>query len=627
MPDWFYCTVSRPLLFLLPAKTARDVTLSAMGSLSRLPLGEQLISFLGHMDPDPRLKQVRDGISFSSPVGLSAWLDDEGQAIGAFKRFGAGFIEIGPIGVLPSNGCRVERDAIRRAIGKSAETVLNATTARQRVNLAGHAPVIAWLAYDSEISQTALALAARVSAFSVAFPANQTEMGQLGDVLQIVQKLMRPVYLRVSMDTNLDDAANAVKEMGLAGAFVDGRSWGKNDLRFTGEYAHEQICLQIKVLRTAFGKDKTIIASGGIHSPAQANACLQAGATLLALDSGLVYAGPGLIKRINESLLADMPEPLDHDVADERTPSFLRRSWFWMFLMGLGLSIGGILAFGIALTSVILPYDEAYIGLTRLQLEGINPHVIGFLTHDRVTLAGTMLSCGLLYMMLAWNAVRLGSHPAWVAITLSALSGFAGFFLFLGFGYLDPLHAFAATILFQFLALGLFAKLGIAKHVPALDFCNDTARILGLWGQFLFILQGAALILAGLVISGIGATFVFVPQDLAFLQNTPAGLAHAINPKIISLIAHDRATMGAMLVANGWLYLLVPLWMFRTGARWQWVSLALAGFIGYGAAIAIHVDVSYLDIFHLAPAFAGLALHCVALALSLPFLHQKSKDA
>jgi hypothetical protein len=39
MPDWFYRTVSRPLLFRLPAKAARDFALGFMGTLARLPGG------------------------------------------------------------------------------------------------------------------------------------------------------------------------------------------------------------------------------------------------------------------------------------------------------------------------------------------------------------------------------------------------------------------------------------------------------------------------------------------------------------------------------------------------------------------------------------------------------------
>jgi hypothetical protein len=49
MPDWFYRTVSQPVLFRLPARWARDLTLGFMGRLARLPLGPAIIDFLGHM--------------------------------------------------------------------------------------------------------------------------------------------------------------------------------------------------------------------------------------------------------------------------------------------------------------------------------------------------------------------------------------------------------------------------------------------------------------------------------------------------------------------------------------------------------------------------------------------------
>ena len=56
MPDWFYRTVSQPILFRLTAPRARDLALGFMGRLSRLPFGPLLIDFLGHMRADPRLR-------------------------------------------------------------------------------------------------------------------------------------------------------------------------------------------------------------------------------------------------------------------------------------------------------------------------------------------------------------------------------------------------------------------------------------------------------------------------------------------------------------------------------------------------------------------------------------------
>ena len=102
MPDWFYRTVSQPLLFRLPAPRARDVALGFMGRLSRLPLGPFLIDFLGHMRADPRLRKTFFDIEFPTAVGLGPWLDTRIVATEALSRFGVGFIEIGPVAVRKS---------------------------------------------------------------------------------------------------------------------------------------------------------------------------------------------------------------------------------------------------------------------------------------------------------------------------------------------------------------------------------------------------------------------------------------------------------------------------------------------------------------------------------------------
>ena len=92
MPDWFYRTVSQPLLFSLPAPRARDLALGFMGRLSRLPFGPLLIDFLGHMRADPRLRKSFFDIEFPTAVGLGPGLDTRAVATEALSRFGVGFI-------------------------------------------------------------------------------------------------------------------------------------------------------------------------------------------------------------------------------------------------------------------------------------------------------------------------------------------------------------------------------------------------------------------------------------------------------------------------------------------------------------------------------------------------------
>ena len=53
MPDWSYHTIFKPLLFRLNGPEARDLTLHAIGGLSRIPGGTFVIRTMGHMEMSP----------------------------------------------------------------------------------------------------------------------------------------------------------------------------------------------------------------------------------------------------------------------------------------------------------------------------------------------------------------------------------------------------------------------------------------------------------------------------------------------------------------------------------------------------------------------------------------------
>jgi hypothetical protein len=352
-----------------------------------------------------------------------------------------------------------------------------------------------------------------------------------------------------------------------------------------------------------------------------------AGADLIQVDSGLVFTGPGLPKRINDALLFESTEHTGTVTStqlasqavseiEERSPEM---TWFWTALMGLGMLFGSILTLLIAVTQTVLPYDEAFLGMSREQMNSLNPRLLPFMTHDRVTLAGTMITIGVLYSCLSLFGVRRGMHWAQQTIFVSAFTGFGSFFLFLGFGYLDPFHAFVTACLLQFLLLGLHSKLGNYQAEAPPRLRSDWAWCLSLWGQLLLILHSVALLGAGIMISFIGITHVFVPEDLEFMQTTAEAL-RAANPRLVPLIAHDRATLGGMLLSSGWAFLLPALWGYRNGRPWLWWAFLISGLCAYAAAIGVHLFVTYTAIEHLLPAFAGLFLFLLALGLSYPYL-------
>src|SRR5262249_28466013 len=152
------------------------------------------------------------------------------------------------------------------------------------------------------------------------------------------------------------------------------------------------------------------------HEPEHALQLFAAGANLVQIDSGLVYGGPGLPKRVNEAVLfaagTDEPKPKPAPVPG--------KTWFWTLLMGVSMLLGGLLTLFIAATRVVLLYDESFVGLTREQLLEANPLLLSFMAHDRVSLAGTMLGVGAIYTLLSAYGIRGGLHWARQTVIYSA---------------------------------------------------------------------------------------------------------------------------------------------------------------------------------------------------------------
>ncbi|HWH08325.1 MAG TPA: hypothetical protein VNX21_03935, partial [Candidatus Thermoplasmatota archaeon] len=354
-----------------------------------------------------------------------------------------------------------------------------------------------------------------------------------------------------------------------------------------------------------------VLAAARVAEPADALALRDAGATLVALDrAGLAAAGPGLPKRVHEAVQHRAQPP------PRRGP---QGAWVATFLLGVGMMVAGAVAWGVAATRVILPYDEAFVGMTRDELAAVNERLLPFLAHDRITLAGTMVSIGVLYAMLAWHAQRDGAHWAHRTVAVSAAVGFASFFLYLAYGYFDPLHAFIALLLLPFFLAGLRGPAGEPPRVPVPDLRNDRAWRRALRGQLAFVTLGVGLVLAGLYVSVVGSTRVFVAEDLAFLQ-TSAEAVRAANPRLPALIAHDRAGLGGALVSDGLAVLLLALWGVRRGAAWVWWALLLAGAAGFAGALGVHAAVGYTDARHLAPALLALAVWGAGLAWTRAYL-------
>jgi dihydroorotate dehydrogenase len=589
-----------------------------------------LIELLGHMDPSPRLRRDAMGIALPGPVGLGAGLDVRATATRAFVRFGFGYIELGPVADTQRGGAVVLDNAEQAIRYAHPMGTINAESLRDSLAGRPHSvALIARLSYTPRVT-IEVAFEQRRRAISVlapfvdAFSLDTCEdvspgVWSVAEWSDRVKSLVadahgRPIVVVVTPDTPdlraKEIAVAAVRSGALGIAVAGGVSRGEG--RLVGAPTRSRSLELVRQLRARLPPETAIIASGGIMEPADALEAFDAGATLVQLHSGLVYAGPGLAKRINEAVLARQTP------SARPAPFSPRYAWMAFALLGLGLMTGGALAWLVAATSTLLEYEEQFVGLGRVAITQIDPRLPAFLAHDRVSLAGSMISVGVLYVALAVFGVRVGARWARSAIVSSAAVGFASFALFLGYRYFDPLHAIVTLLLFPFFVLGL-RRLMTDEVTTYANTHNDSRWRTGLWGQLAFVVLGAGLIGGGATICLLGASVVFVPSDLDFLGTTAAALDKA-NARLLPLIAHDRAGLGGLLVSEGIALLLTSLWGYREGARWLWWTYLIAGAIGFAAALGVHVTTGYIDVPHLLPAGFALALYAMGLIASFGYL-------
>jgi len=291
-----------------------------------------------------------------------------------------------------------------------------------------------------------------------------------------------------------------------------------------------------------------------------------------------------------------------------------------LFVLGLGLVVSGLFALFLAATGQFLPHDERFLGMTAQRLCALHGcRVVHFMIHDRLAFGGALAAVGLLYLWLVAFPLRQGRAWAWWLLLVSGSVGFASFLAYLGYGYLDTWHGLATLGLLPCFVLGLVRSRSLLAG-PDASIRSLLRPAVGVpWtsahgdGRACLLAAAAGMVGGGLTILAIGTTCVFVPQDLAYLGVGVEEL-HALNPRLVPLIAHDRAGFGGAVCCGG-LVLFFTVWCSEP-SRSLWQVLALAGALGFGTAIGAHPAVGYIDAVHLAPAVSGAAIYLVGLTLT-----------
>lgn len=342
--------LARPLLFALDAERSHDLALARLAQAQACGLTRLLRPSL------PPAPVHAMGLVFPNPVGLAAGLDKQAQCVDAFGDMGFGFIETGTVTPLPQPGNPkprlfrlVERDALINRFGFNSVGLdafmqnLDRHVRFQRdggvigINLGKNAATPLERALDDYVTGLRRVYPWLVTrrgyvTINVSSP-NTRDLRDLQFGAQL-QALLRglaearrqladrhgariPVAVKIAPD--IDDAdlrrvADALVEHGFDAVIATNTTVARDGVEgvrhatetggLSGRPLFARSTAIVRRLAAHLQRALPIIGVGGILSGADAAAKIEAGATLVQLYTGLVYAGPSLVAECRRAIRA-----------------------------------------------------------------------------------------------------------------------------------------------------------------------------------------------------------------------------------------------------------------------------------------------------------------------------------
>ncbi len=340
----FYKLFLRPLLFLLSPEKAHAFTVFSFELLLKIPLLKPLLQWY-YTVKSPKLERKLFGLTFPNPVGLAAGFDKDGKHMEAMECLGFGFIEVGTTTPLPQSGnpqprlFRLPKDkglinrmgfnnegvvALKQRLeGRKSKLIIGGNIGKNKITLNENAV--------SDYEKCFETLFSVVDYFVVNVSSPNTpnlralqDKAPLTALLQHLQSLnaqkpqRKPILLKIApdlTDTQLDDIIEIVADTKIDGVIATNTTIDRARLEeskerieaiggggLSGRPLTKRSTEVIRYLAEKSNRAFPIIGVGGIYTPQDALEKLEAGASLLQVYTGLIYEGPGMIRRINWEL-------------------------------------------------------------------------------------------------------------------------------------------------------------------------------------------------------------------------------------------------------------------------------------------------------------------------------------
>ncbi|THH39770.1 quinone-dependent dihydroorotate dehydrogenase [Neolewinella litorea] len=355
----------KSLLFKLPPEEAHRLTVQGLAATLSTP-GVSDLFRARYRYHDRSLKRRVFGLPFHNPVGLAAGFDKDGKYYKDMASLGFGFMELGTVTPLPQEGNprpRLFRLPADRALinrmgfnnegvdalasrllrdGRPPKVILGGNIGKNKVTPNESAtrdyvicferlfPLVDYFvvnvsspntpnlrALQEREPLTALLTTLQELNEKLTRPAKTETNGKLGRPGELWQR--KPILLKIAPDLTqgqLDDILEIVAASGIDGIIATNTTIAREPLAtaagevaalgnggLSGAPLRERSTEVIRYLSTQSGGELDIIGVGGIDDVASAQEKFAAGARLIQVYSGLVYAGPGLVRRIKKSLV------------------------------------------------------------------------------------------------------------------------------------------------------------------------------------------------------------------------------------------------------------------------------------------------------------------------------------
>ncbi len=326
--------LGRSLLFLLPAELSHDLGLKGLRLLHQFGLLGLLRSRV------QALPLAVFGLQFTNPVGLAAGLDKNADYIDALGALGFGFIEVGTITPKPQPGNpqpRLFRLSKERAIinrmgfnNKGVDHLVEQLKSRRYQGVVGVNIGKNLSTAVENAAQDYLLCLQKVYPYADYVVVNLSspntpglrslqfgvQLEQLLATLKAEQKILAdlhqrqvPLLLKIAPDLTSDEIisiAQSVRKYALDGVIATNTTLSRQGVEasahageaggLSGALLTEAATSVLIQLANALEGTMPIIGVGGIMQGDDAGAKLKAGATLVQLYSGFIFAGPPLIR-------------------------------------------------------------------------------------------------------------------------------------------------------------------------------------------------------------------------------------------------------------------------------------------------------------------------------------------